>query len=92
MSFCIGTGIRVAIRLLTETDLLLRRKDNDLHPQALFPKRLECLPRNRPGNRLRRQIEYLFSKPFPHCFHSRENAGNRLAYPCRSLDKQLLLP
>ena len=61
MTFRIGAGVRVALRLFTEADLFLCRQHDHLHPERLVTQGLESLPGHGPGDGLGRQIKELLA-------------------------------
>ena len=92
MSLRVGTAIRIALHLLADAELFLRRQGHRLHAQALPPQDPEGLLRHRARHRLRRQVKDPVPQIFTHGLHRRKHRGNRLADSCGGLDEQPLLP
>ena len=90
MSLCIRTGFRIAVLLLTETDLLLGGEHQHLHPQRLLLQDIKGLPGHRPCDGLGGQVEDLLSQTFSHSPYSRKDTGHGLSHSRRRLDKKLL--
>ena len=90
MSFCIRARVRVTDSLLTEAYLIFCRQSDDLHAKPLIPKGSERILRHSPGDGFRSQIEYFFSKAFPHSFDCRKYSRHRFPHPCRGLYEKFL--
>ena len=80
MSLGIGALLRITFGMFLKTDLLLRRQDNALESQSLFPKQCESILRHCPGDSLRRKVEQPVPHIFPHGFYRGKDGGDGLAY------------
>ncbi len=90
MTLCVRTGIRIALRFFTFTQLLLCRDLNDLSLVAMLPEQRQSLHRHRRRHRLCRQVKDLFSLSFPDRSYCREQYRDGFSGPCRRLNKQIL--
>ena len=84
---CIGAGIWVALRFLTETDFFLCSQGDGLKQQPLASKCLECLFRNGSGDGFCCQVKQLFPQFLSHGPYCGKYGRHRFPHPGRCLDK-----
>ena len=89
MSFCPKTALRIAVRLLQNTDLFLCCQQNTFQMETLVTHLRNCCFRSGSCHRLRSQIENPIRLFLSNRLDGRKKSGNRLPGSCRCLQKEL---
>ena len=90
MSFRVGTVYRIAVHLLAQAQLFLRRQPDDLRLIPPGAQKFKCFLCHRARDRLRRQIKNLVPESLADRLHRRKDRRNGLPDACGCLDKQIL--
>ena len=92
MPLCPGTDLRITIRLILDTQLVLGGKSHDFAGKSFIPKDLHSFLGHGPGNSTGRQIKHFFGFPFTAGTDGGKQCGHSLSHAGRCLDEELFFP